>query len=63
MSKVFTQSEHPEITESLLQYLDSVYPLSGFMSAFGVEDVYRYKGHRDVIDHLRSLRIADQKKE
>lgn len=61
MDKLFPKGEHPEITAGLLQYLDDLFPLSAFMSAASMEDVCRHKGARDVIDHLRSLYISDQK--
>lgn len=63
MTKVFTDSEYPQITDGLLQYLEKVYPLAGFMNTRGVEDLERYKGARDVIDHLQALYMSQNKSE
>lgn len=53
MDQIFqTDQSVPQVSEELLRFLKTKFPLEGFKNVRGIEQLYRYQGAQDVIDFL-----------
>lgn len=53
-----TREEVPLVSDELVEYLNKVYPLRGYSSVKTLEELHTYRGAREVVELLESLRQA-----
>ncbi|ESZ33858.1 hypothetical protein X733_13760 [Mesorhizobium sp. L2C067A000] len=57
MNQIFQYDQDPQVSEELLRFLRTKFPLEGFKNVRGIEQLYRYQGAQDVIDVLHAAAI------
>jgi hypothetical protein len=56
MNQIFHDDEsEPQVTEELLRFLKTKFPLEGFKNVRGIEQLYTYQGSQEVIDLLTGV--------
>jgi hypothetical protein len=57
MNQIFQNDQDPQVSEELLRFLQTKFPLAGFKNVKGIEQLYRYQGAQDVIDVLTAAAL------